>query len=445
MGIKMPTTITNLRVFVASPSDVKEERDKLDLIIKEVNLTAGIFTNISLELIRWEKDITPDIGEDPQDVVNKQTPADFEIFIGIFWKEIGSPTARAESGTIEEFERTKRRYDSNSENVRIMLYFKESPPEKMSDIDPEKLRKVREFKERVSSDGAFYREFTSIDDFAQNIKMDLLKITKEWNQSDPINEIPVPEDNHESNDFETEEQKGKSEEERGELVDIIDIKQNDVEVHNSESGNVCENDLFGFDKPGYIHTEGINAEEYGMLDWEDRFSEDMDSLVEVIARMNPLVTQIGTQMQRKTAELNSIMSQVNTRHLHGNELKRHRYKLRQNIRSISESMDHFVIQMDLEVKPFKLHLEKGISAFISYHTIFTEINDDSEEINSIADQLIIPLNGVLDSMNGFYGSLADLPKLTSELNRSKKEAMRVIQEIIDVVSIALVSLRQLKL
>ncbi len=367
------------------------------MIIKEVNLTAGIFTNISLELIRWEKDITPDIGEDPQDVVNIQTPADFEIFIGIFWKEIGSPTARAESGTIEEFERTKRRYDSNSENVRIMLYFKESPPEKMSDIDPEKLRKVREFKERVSSDGAFYREFTSIDDFAQNIKMDLLKITKEWNQSDPINEIPVPENNHESNDFETEEQKGKSEEERGELVDIIDIKQNDVEVHNSESGNVCENDLFGFDNPGYIHTEGINAEEYGMLDWEDRFSEDMDSLVEVIARMNPLVTQIGTQMQRKTAELNSIMSQVNTRHLHGNELKRHRYKLRQNIRSISESMDHFVIQMDLEVKPFKLHLEKGISAFISYHTIFTEINDDSEEINSIADQLIIPLNGVLDS------------------------------------------------
>src|SRR5262245_57509622 len=50
----MPRTGTILRVFVASPGDVAEEREVLESIIGELNLTWSKNLGIYLELVKYE-------------------------------------------------------------------------------------------------------------------------------------------------------------------------------------------------------------------------------------------------------------------------------------------------------------------------------------------------------------------------------------------------------
>lgn len=91
----MPKQISVIQVFVASPSDVQEERNALQSIVNEVNQNTGSSLGIRLELVRWETNATPGFGVDAQDVINKQIGNDYDIFIGILWSRAGTPTHRA--------------------------------------------------------------------------------------------------------------------------------------------------------------------------------------------------------------------------------------------------------------------------------------------------------------------------------------------------------------
>jgi TPR repeat protein len=92
-----------LLVFVASPSDVQSERDLLEGVVDEINEMADETGHI-LKLVRWEKDVRPGVGKDPQEVVSRRV-RDADITIVVFWKRLGTPTNRASSGTVEEFQR----------------------------------------------------------------------------------------------------------------------------------------------------------------------------------------------------------------------------------------------------------------------------------------------------------------------------------------------------
>ena len=101
----MPEQYRKIRIFVASPSDVARERDQLARVVEELNLTIPAIApekKVVLELVRWETHVYPAIGPEPQRVVNEQI-GDYDIFVGILWKRMGTPTATAASGTEEEF------------------------------------------------------------------------------------------------------------------------------------------------------------------------------------------------------------------------------------------------------------------------------------------------------------------------------------------------------
>src|SRR5512136_3095975 len=71
-GDCMARTVSELRVFVASPDDVKEERDLLEDVISKFKIDRGKTEEISLDLVRWETYCFPGINTDIQANVNDQ-------------------------------------------------------------------------------------------------------------------------------------------------------------------------------------------------------------------------------------------------------------------------------------------------------------------------------------------------------------------------------------
>src|SRR6266849_2814383 len=101
--------VEKLLIFLASPGDVPTERRHVKEVADEINRTIAPGKGVVLEVVRWETHTFPGYGKDPQSLVNEQIAAmrSYALFVGIMWNRIGTPTPRAESGTVEEFERAK--------------------------------------------------------------------------------------------------------------------------------------------------------------------------------------------------------------------------------------------------------------------------------------------------------------------------------------------------
>jgi Domain of unknown function (DUF4062) len=168
-----------LIVFVASPSDLEAERNRLEEVIRELNLTWSRTLHVRLDLVRWETHGYPGMGTDSQDVLNRELPADADIFIGLMWGRYGTPTGRAGSGTEEEFNRALDRYRRDPSSVQIMFYFKDAPLSP-SDIDPEQLGRVQRFKASLGAEGGLYWKFVALDDFERLLRLHLARQIQEF-------------------------------------------------------------------------------------------------------------------------------------------------------------------------------------------------------------------------------------------------------------------------
>ncbi|WP_329522624.1 hypothetical protein OG796_21165 [Streptomyces jietaisiensis] len=154
-----------LNVFIASPGDTRDARDSIERLIWSWNLDRSRNEKVVLMPLRWESGAVPGMaGDDPQDILNRQLVDQADIVIGLFYTRLGIPTNRADSGTVEEIER------SHARGVPVHIYFSETalPP----DLDIEKYAELRKFRERIS-ESVLYGTYASFDDLAAKVRVAL--------------------------------------------------------------------------------------------------------------------------------------------------------------------------------------------------------------------------------------------------------------------------------
>ncbi|MEM6783996.1 MAG: SUMF1/EgtB/PvdO family nonheme iron enzyme [Bacteroidota bacterium] len=161
----MPRPVTvEYRVFVASPGEMKPERDALEEVIAELNRTFAKREGIRLELVRWETHSVPALGP-IQAIINGQVEP-YDVFVGLFWKRFGTPTAVADSGTEEEFLRAYDRWKSDP-RLPVLFYFCEREIKSPSVAELKQMIKVQEFKDRYPG---LYATFDATEDFTGAVR-----------------------------------------------------------------------------------------------------------------------------------------------------------------------------------------------------------------------------------------------------------------------------------
>jgi hypothetical protein len=167
--------VRSIKIFLASPSDVQSERDALSSLIREINDVLAFLVpdrDLRLELLRYETHTYPDVGQ-AQEVINRQIPLEYDIFIGVMWKRCGTPTASSQSGTIEEFQRALARREQTGRPI-IMFYFcDEAVPFPRGD-DLEQLAKVVRFREELTSKG-YTLSYPSRSEFRDHVRSGVLR------------------------------------------------------------------------------------------------------------------------------------------------------------------------------------------------------------------------------------------------------------------------------
>jgi nucleoside 2-deoxyribosyltransferase len=152
----MPFDAKVIRVVIASPSDTADARQVLKTTIEEWNGLHGESTGIMLLALMWERDATPEMGQRPQEILNRQLIDAADILIGIFWTRLGTPTSEADSGTVEEIDRAYKA------GKPVLLYFSSVPVVPQS-IDQEQYARLTEFRDNVMK-RALVDSFASLDE-----------------------------------------------------------------------------------------------------------------------------------------------------------------------------------------------------------------------------------------------------------------------------------------
>lgn len=174
--------INDIKCFIASPGDTKEERNACEQVFDDINTNNGMYQHYMLSSLRWEKDIYPSVGPYGQEVINSQIDGKYDLFVGIMKSRFGTPTPVAGSGTEEEFDNAYAKY-KRGDLGNIFFYFG-NPQISLNDVDPIQFQKVKDFKKKLEKQGVVYMEYVDIEDFKRQLKSNLLQYL---NSHNPIN------------------------------------------------------------------------------------------------------------------------------------------------------------------------------------------------------------------------------------------------------------------
>jgi hypothetical protein len=139
-----------VKVFLASPGDLSEERRASKAAVDECNALFANEFGCQIELVGWEDTVS--VYGRPQATINRELER-CELFLGLIWKRWGTPPSIGgsyTSGFEEEFETSVQRRTIGG-RPEISLFFKDIDSDLLRDPGDD-LKKVLAFKNKLISD-----------------------------------------------------------------------------------------------------------------------------------------------------------------------------------------------------------------------------------------------------------------------------------------------------
>jgi hypothetical protein len=177
-----PRAIRRVVVLLASPGDLGSEREVVRRVVQKLNKIWSRMFAVEFEIVGWEE-VPSGFGTDGQDVINRYIHDDYDILLGLMGARLGSPTKRADSGTVEEYERALARRLVDPQSVELMFFFKQSVV--MRELDPDQIRAVQEFQKRIRADGLLSVDFDDVSDLEEKLEEQLAQVMQSWSNREP--------------------------------------------------------------------------------------------------------------------------------------------------------------------------------------------------------------------------------------------------------------------
>lgn len=366
----MPIQQTILQVFVASPSDVAEERRLLEGVIGELNRTWADSLGVTYRLYRWETSVAPGFGAEPQAVVNSQTPDGYDVFVGIFWGRLGLPTQSFVSGTVEEFERALERHEATGA-PEIMIYFKDAPISP-SRIEPGQLQSLMQFKDSLSARGGLYSTFEDQDGFEASLRSHLSAVARKFSvtlQAAP--KITAP----------------------------LDV------TRNSDLERV-EYDL----------------DDLGYLDYIDIYLAEMEKMTGCLEKLNEITVDIGSKFTKRTQQI---------RDAEGNSGRARAFMLMSaaDMNQYSKELDG---QLDA-YRLARTNSFDALSKSVSLHSEIVGKDENLLSLQASLKGLLASILDSRTGIAGMRDAAAELPRMTKEMNRAKRTIVEALDRFLSEV------------
>lgn len=152
-------------VFLASPGDLKDEREIARGVVARFNKLYSRFFSLTVELVVWE-DVPSGHGR-PQEIINRDHLARCELFVGMLHEAWGSDTGKYSSGFEEEFVIAEESLNATGRPAMGLL-FKHVDDRRVKDPGPDFAR-VLAFKDSIG-ERILHKTFKSETEFKEQFE-----------------------------------------------------------------------------------------------------------------------------------------------------------------------------------------------------------------------------------------------------------------------------------
>lgn len=163
-----------VKVFIASPSDVSNQRDDIENLIYNWNNEHTDQTNTILMPIRWENNSNSEYKENTtgQTIINEQIVSSSDLMIALFGFTLGTPVNNSKSGTMNEIE-----FFYKKMGARIGVFFlnEDNIPRKYLDT----IKEVEEYRKEFMDQNKGLYETYSVERVRQFLTKEVNKLTEQ--------------------------------------------------------------------------------------------------------------------------------------------------------------------------------------------------------------------------------------------------------------------------
>ena len=384
---------TIITIFISSPGDVKSERQFIIDEMQSWNQRNSEKSGCFLSPRTWEDVVAPDQDEYSQNVINEQIGDRYDVFLGLMWSRFGTPTQAADSGTEEEYDRAIERKNSGT-HLNLSFFFKTSDVP-MSLIDAEQITKVNEFKRKISAAGCFYKEFS--EDIHLSRGLNILFDTIARN----LEKYPI------------------------------------LEGMTAIPSDKSAPPLLRQTVPS-VNNENSDEEALGLFDLNDMMESNTAAIVALVSDWGNEVESLGAAMRDSTEQLNS-MSKFG---------QPDQQLVRKKVAQTAEQLDHFAEFCEAKIEEIEFKMSEFISTFQGIADISKDFNRTQDDIDNTChsiEQLAFGMEGAMDGTRSFADSVAALPRLSREFNKSRARVVRVQKKFLDLMEQNVRDLLEVKL
>lgn len=170
------TTLRIIKVFIASPGGLNDERQSTKRIVDEINQSHSEYWGCQIKLVGWEETLP---GYRRAQALINQDLDKCQYFLGVIWNHWGSKpddgSGEYTSGFEEEFERAKAHVE-NGRMKDIALFFREIPEVQLKDKGPSVTRVIEFREECLKRRKPLFKQFKELRDFEQLVRATLEQV-----------------------------------------------------------------------------------------------------------------------------------------------------------------------------------------------------------------------------------------------------------------------------
>ncbi len=372
----------NYDVFISSPSDVAVERDIIQEAIEQINQVSGSREGFRLTPLRWEKDVSSQIGDHPQKIINEQIGDDYDIFIGVLCSRFGQETESYKSGTEEEFFRAFERLNHSEKKPEILFYFKDPRKSELA-IDAEQFLSVSEFKKKIGSLG-IYEDFDSPDSLKTKVIAALIKAVDRLEKSAP------------------------------DATHIGELEEKSL----ISSGENAVLKISDFD------------EDVGVMDLTEMVFDAIEVFSDNIELMSGATAKLGERMRVRSDEINRLQSTGDAR--------KDQKNAKMVVEKVAAEMQRYCHTLDQSIPAARREFSTALRCM--EHAVIISNQDgmsDPSEARKLAYELksLRSIIGTVhEQTSGFRDTFAEWPRMTSKLNQAKRRTVNAINDFLEFLS-----------
>ena len=163
----------SMKVFIASPGDVKNERLVAEEVVSQVDRVCRATLGLRTECFKWEH--LPPLTPSPedghiQDVILREQVLKCNVFVLILNKRYGSTTSGNKVSNTELEVETAFKMLEKKRNIMLLSYFRKNS----DNADPGKQeKKLRELKNKLREKELWFQEYSNLEEFKEKITHDL--------------------------------------------------------------------------------------------------------------------------------------------------------------------------------------------------------------------------------------------------------------------------------